>query len=112
MEVTNNKKEYYELLSKAKIVFSASKQETFGIGTVEAMMLGAMPVVPNKLSYIELYDSLFRYENLSEAKDKIRTFMRFFGSSRFRLIRKKNIEQIRKQSLNSVDKMAMVMLSE
>lgn len=112
MDVTNNKKEYYELLSKAKIVFSASKQETFGIGTVEAMMLGAIPVVPDGLSYTELYNDIFKYKTLNEAKKMIKNFMVYYGSNRIQSIQKENIEKIRIQSLNSVSKMARVMLNE
>lgn len=75
LEVTKNKKEYYTLLSKAKVSFSASIQETFGIGTVEAMMLGCLPLVPRRLAYTELYDGLFMYSTFLVARKKIKSFM-------------------------------------
>jgi len=110
LDVTRNKKEYYELLSKAKIVFSASKQETFGIGTVEGLMLGCVPVVPNKLSYKELYSYRFRYKNISTIKKKINFIMKNYGDRLLKATMKKDKEKIRKQSLESFKKMMEVML--
>lgn len=49
------KGEYYELLSKSKIVFSANLQETLGISMYEGYIAGAIPIVPNRLSYSEIY---------------------------------------------------------
>jgi hypothetical protein len=56
-----DKDEYYKLLSKAKVVFSCSKHENLGIGTYEAVRLGCVPVVPDKLSYKEMYPISNRY---------------------------------------------------
>ena len=106
MLVTKNKKDYYELLSKAKICFSGSKQETFGIGTVEAMLLGAVPLVPNRLSYIELYDPRFRYSNIEDAKLKIKYIMNNYNHKKLQDILKKNQNKIKEQSLDSIKKMA------
>lgn len=50
------KDEYHELLGKAKMVFSCSLQETLGISVPEGMMAGALGMVPNRLSYSEMYD--------------------------------------------------------
>ncbi len=50
------KAEYHTILAEAKIVFSASKQETLGISTCgEGPLLGALPLVPNSLSYAEIF---------------------------------------------------------
>jgi glycosyltransferase involved in cell wall biosynthesis len=49
------KQEYYEVLSKSKLVFSASLQETLGIGVYEGMVYGADYIVPDRLSYKEIY---------------------------------------------------------
>ncbi len=108
MEVTKDKKEYYDLLAKSMIVFSGSKQETFGIGCVEAMSLGCIPITPNDLSYKELYDDIFRYKNYPEAAAKIRIFIKEYEN--YKEQAKKNIEVIHKQSLQSIEKMAKVML--
>lgn len=56
-----SKAEYYEILSRTKILFSANKQETLGIGVFEGMMSGAYPLVPDMLSYAEMYPLRFKY---------------------------------------------------
>lgn len=58
-----NKTEYYDLLSKSKIVFSANLQETLGISCYEGLLFDASPVVPDRLSYTEMYQIPFKYEN-------------------------------------------------
>ena len=55
------KDEYHRLLAESKIVFSASLQETLGIGCYEGSLLGSIPLVPDRLSYTEMYDTEFKY---------------------------------------------------
>jgi hypothetical protein len=55
------KDEYHALLGKAKIVFSANTQETLGISCYEGAVVGATPMVPDRLSYTEMYDNDFLY---------------------------------------------------
>ena len=55
------KDEYHNILAETKIVFSASLQETLGIGAYEGAILDAMPVVPDRLSYSEMYPECFKY---------------------------------------------------
>jgi hypothetical protein len=55
------KDEYHRLLAESKIVFSASLQETLGIGCYEGALLGSIPLVPDRLSYSEMYDAEFKY---------------------------------------------------
>ena len=55
------KNEYHNLLGEAKIVFSASLQETLGIGCYEGTILDAIPMVPDRLSYSEMYYDTFKY---------------------------------------------------
>lgn len=50
-----SKEEYYKILAKSKIVVSCALQETWGIGTLEACHYGCIPIVPNRLSYVEIY---------------------------------------------------------
>lgn len=45
---------YRQLLLSADVVVSTARQEFFGIAIVEAMAAGAMPLVPDRLSYPEL----------------------------------------------------------
>lgn len=49
------KDEYHRLLGEAVAVFSASLQETLGIGLYEGLVCGAMPIAPDRLSYTEMY---------------------------------------------------------
>ena len=56
-----SKHEYHTLLGQAKIVFSASLQETLGIGCYEGALVGAIPMVPDRLSYTEMYMDEFKY---------------------------------------------------
>ena len=55
------KHEYHTLLKRAKIVFSANLQETLGISCYEGAMVDAIPMVPDRLSYTEMYYSGFKY---------------------------------------------------
>lgn len=111
LEVTKNKKEYYELIRHAKVVFSASLQETFGIGAVEAMMLGAIPVVPNRLTYPELYSTRFIYADLNDAESRIRFIMKNYDKSKaLSSVLKQNQKKIQLASRGAIDKMARVML--
>lgn len=55
------KEQYHQLLVESKIVFSANLQETLGISCYEGAVVGAIPMVPDRLSYVEMYDLAFRY---------------------------------------------------
>lgn len=55
------KDEYHTLLGQAKIVFSANLQETLGISCYEGALVDAIPMVPDRLSYTEMYYDGFKY---------------------------------------------------
>jgi len=55
------KNEYHNLLGEAKIVFSANLQETLGISCYEGAVVDAIPMVPDRLSYTEMYLDTFKY---------------------------------------------------
>jgi hypothetical protein len=55
------KNEYHNLLGEAKLVFSANLQETLGISCYEGALVGAIPMVPDRLSYKEMYYNTFKY---------------------------------------------------
>ena len=46
--------EYRRLLNQADVIVSSADHEFFGIGIVEAIVAGAMPVLPNRLAYPEV----------------------------------------------------------
>jgi len=56
-----DKHEYHKLLGRSKIVFSANLQETLGISCYEGTLVDAIPMVPDRLSYSEMYDEGFKY---------------------------------------------------
>jgi hypothetical protein len=55
------KGEYHTILGESAMVFSANLQETYGISMIEGLICGAMPMVPDRLSYTEMYDTPFKY---------------------------------------------------
>ena len=55
------KNEYHNLLGEAKMVFSANLQETLGISCYEGAVVDAIPMVPDRLSYTEMYFDTFKY---------------------------------------------------
>ena len=56
-----SKHEYHTLLGEAKLVFSANLQETLGISCYEGALVDAIPMVPDRLSYTEMYFDTFKY---------------------------------------------------
>lgn len=57
------KREYHRLLGEAKIVFSANLQETLGISGYEALIANTVPLVPDRLSYSEMFSKDFKYQS-------------------------------------------------
>ena len=55
------KHEYHNLLGQSKIIFSANLQETLGISCYEGALVDAIPMVPDRLSYSEMYYEGFKY---------------------------------------------------
>lgn len=75
-ELDLTKPEYHTLLGKAKLVFSANLQETLGISVYEGLVVGAIPMVPDRLSYSEMWSDNFKYpsewtSSLAAAKENI-----------------------------------------
>ena len=56
-----SKNEYHNLLGEAKLVFSANLQETLGISWYEGALVGALPMMPDRLSYTEMALLPFKY---------------------------------------------------
>jgi len=70
-DVYTDKEALYQLLGSSRVAFSAARQETWGIVQLEAWYLGAQPVVPDRLSYRELYPAGCKYAELAEAADQV-----------------------------------------
>ena len=54
---------YEALLTQADVVLSTARHEFFGLSVLEAAAAGACPVLPNRLSYPELFPAECLYEN-------------------------------------------------
>lgn len=66
-DVCKTKEEYFALLERSRVAVSLATQETWGIAQLEATAAGCVPVVPDALSYSELYPSYLRYQTLTDA---------------------------------------------
>jgi hypothetical protein len=62
---------YLDLLGRAQICLSTAIHEFFGISVLEAAHWGARPLVPDALSYPELFDASLRYANTEDHADAI-----------------------------------------
>lgn len=56
-----SKEEYYERLGSAKVIFSCALHENLGISVMEGCLAGAIPIVPDRASYSEMYLDVFKY---------------------------------------------------
>jgi len=73
------KAEYHDLLCSSKVVFSANTQETLGISMYEGVLCGCVPMVPDRLSYSEMFPVWCKYPsewtetygNAVEHRDKL-----------------------------------------
>jgi len=73
---------YHEMLGKAKVVFSANLQETLGISCYEAVLANAVPMVPNRLSYDEMYSATFKYPSeWTESLESSRNYRSFLKAT-------------------------------
>jgi hypothetical protein len=78
------KHQYHVLLAQSKMIFSANLQETLGIGVPEGMAVNAIPCVPDRLSYSEMYSEHFKYpsewtdsfEDYLSNKDKLVAYIK------------------------------------
>lgn len=87
-----SKAEYHTMMGEAKMMFSANLQETLGISAMEAVLLDTIPLLPARLSYIEMYESHFKYpsiwtenwdayqEHKEELMDRIRKMLNWYDN--------------------------------
>jgi len=68
--------DYARLLWSADVVLSTASHEFFGVGIVEAIYCGCVPVLPNRLSYPELLPAQFHdrylYDNFEGLLERLR----------------------------------------
>lgn len=71
-----SKPQYYELLTRGKVVFSAAKQDTVGNAMIESITLGNTPVVVKGM-YDDYLPSKFEYDrgNLDQAVELVLKYL-------------------------------------
>lgn len=74
-EINLSKSDYYALLSRSKVVVSFALQENFGYGIQEAVRLGCVPVLPNRLVYPEQFEEKYLYNSFDECVDLVDYYM-------------------------------------
>lgn len=62
---------YWRWLGEIDYVVSTADHEFFGIAIAEAMHAGAIPIVPDRLSYQELVPDACRYKSLDQAAEML-----------------------------------------
>jgi glycosyltransferase involved in cell wall biosynthesis len=60
-DYSDSRESYWHYLSQADYLISTSNQENFGISVVEAIWAGAIPLLPNRLSYGEILPEKWHY---------------------------------------------------
>lgn len=67
----NNWVDYYQFISKSKIMLITSKEETFGYQVMDAVTYDCIPLAPNNFSYPELLSKRFLYNSKKDLMEKI-----------------------------------------
>jgi hypothetical protein len=78
-----SKPDYYAKMGRASAIFSCALHENLGISVMEAVLAGAIPIVPDRASYAEMYLPVFKYpsvwtkdwENYQAYKGKLTEFI-------------------------------------
>jgi|WetSurSiteA1Bulk_404760.scaffolds.fasta_scaffold00293_2 hypothetical protein len=67
--------DYFSFVSKAKIMLVSAQEETFGYQVLDAVMCGTIPICPNRLSYPELLDRTYLYNDFYDLKVLLSNFL-------------------------------------
>ena len=71
----SERRTYENWLKRGALVISTAIQENFGLSVVEAMLMGCLPLLPNRLSYPEIlpaaYHEHFLYRNKYDLMEKL-----------------------------------------
>lgn len=81
------KDEYHTHMAESKIMFSANLQETLGITSYEAALVGTVPMVPDRLSYSEMWPNAYpskwteNWESYQRHKNDLKQAIRLIMNS-------------------------------
>jgi len=67
----DSRRDYLDLLASADIAVSTAIHEFFGVSMLEATHFGAHPLVPDRLSYPELFPAEHRYKDVGDLVSKL-----------------------------------------
>ena len=91
------REEYEKWLKRGAVVISTAMQENFGISVIEAMIMGCVPLLPDRLSYPEIlpeeFHEHFLYKNRHDLMEKL--FLIISDYKRYELIRTRLAEKMR-----------------
>lgn len=100
---------YYSLLNISKISVSFALQETWGIAMQESLFYGCLPLVPNSLSYYEMYFAVFQYSSTEEFTKKLKDFMTPSKNYLFEDKAKENAIKLKSQGIKAIPNMLEIM---
>lgn len=66
-----DRREYLSLLAASHIAVSTARHEFFGVAIMEAAAMGCYPLVPDDLSYRELYPESHRYKTQDDLVERL-----------------------------------------
>ncbi|MBT8373885.1 MAG: DUF3524 domain-containing protein [Deltaproteobacteria bacterium] len=70
-----SRQEYEKWLKRGAIVISTAMQENFGMSVIEAIIMGCIPLLPNRLSYPEIlpkeFQEYFLYKSKHDLIEKV-----------------------------------------
>lgn len=110
-DICTDKDSYYSLLKKSKIAVSTALQETWGIAMQEATIAGCIPAVPDRLSYDEMYNELFKYSN-GDLIHKLRYYIQTFNEGKEQDLRNRAVMDsmyFKTKAKHAIDRMVMMM---
>ncbi len=63
---------YLQLLKQGTLIISTASHEFYGLSVLEAVRAGCRPFLPNRLSYPELFEPAYLYDNDQVFKERLR----------------------------------------
>ncbi len=109
-ELNLTKEDYYATLRESKVSFSCSLHENLGIGMLESLYCGAIPIVPNRASYSEIYKDFTYNSKWTEDEE---SFMMYYVEAIVELIVHfvRNYDEISKEVLPQLVQQSLKFMS-
>ena len=101
-----SKEEYHKWLKMGDVIVSTATHEFFGIAVLEAVRAGCRPLLPNRLSYPELFPKAFLYDD----ETFIERFIETLNQGRLSILESKALTQ--HYSLESLSQEYFKLLTE